>query len=178
MPRYSENQKTEMVKLFLTGSRVEDICEQFGCSVPTVSAALRAHGVPPRRGPGSVRKAQRTQHVKVCSACGEVKPLDLFYKGVSREMDRRRSNPNYSKMERTNRMMGKHGISREEADRLLAITDCQICGAPPAKRAHHIDHDHVTGKVRGVLCFKCNSGLGNFDDRPDLLRAAIAYLGQ
>jgi hypothetical protein len=50
---------------------------------------------------------------------------------------------------------------------------CAICRERPAE---HVDHDHETGEVRGVLCFTCNVGLGNFRDRPDLLDKAVHYL--
>lgn len=54
---------------------------------------------------------------------------------------------------------------------------CGICrtDSPPG-RGWCIDHDHETGKVRGVLCHFCNVGLGNFRDDPDRLTAAIEWL--
>lgn len=59
---------------------------------------------------------------------------------------------------------------------------CILCGDPPkpgtgpATRRLHIDHDHVTGKLRDLLCNNCNRGLGYFKDDPALLRAAAEYI--
>ncbi|MEU2657333.1 endonuclease VII domain-containing protein [Streptomyces sp. NPDC007325] len=50
---------------------------------------------------------------------------------------------------------------------------CRIC---PAARPIHVDHRHGTGRVRGVLCFNCNSAIGKLGDDPDALRRAISYL--
>jgi allantoicase len=50
---------------------------------------------------------------------------------------------------------------------------CAICLKAPAV---HLDHDHLTGKIRGVLCFSCNRGLGKFGDSPLILRRAAAYV--
>jgi len=50
---------------------------------------------------------------------------------------------------------------------------CAICHAAPAQ---HVDHDHATGKVRALLCFNCNGGLGQFKDDPAVLRAAAEYV--
>ena len=51
---------------------------------------------------------------------------------------------------------------------------CAICGLPLQKTI--IDHNHATGKVRGILCQTCNSGLGCFKDETTIIRKAIDYL--
>jgi hypothetical protein len=56
---------------------------------------------------------------------------------------------------------------------------CGICGSPePRTRrgAWHVDHDHVTGVIRGILCHYCNVGIGQFGDDADRLRKAVQYL--
>jgi Recombination endonuclease VII len=69
-----------------------------------------------------------------------------------------------------------YGISDEDYQALLARQGglCGICRKK--KRPLCVDHCHVTGKVRGLLCHKCNLGLGHYDDDPVLTRAATAYL--
>jgi hypothetical protein len=55
---------------------------------------------------------------------------------------------------------------------------CAICGTTEltTKRGWHIDHDHQTGAIRGILCHHCNVGIGNFKDNTELLARAIVYL--
>lgn len=55
---------------------------------------------------------------------------------------------------------------------------CGVCKGPPMGRGlvYHVDHCHVTGKVRGLLCHKCNVALGMVQDRVSHLQALISYL--
>ena len=53
---------------------------------------------------------------------------------------------------------------------------CAICGDLPGTKRHSLDHCHVSGRMRGVLCTRCNSGLGFFRDDPRILQLAIDYL--
>src|SRR5688500_5862611 len=61
-------------------------------------------------------------------------------------------------------------------DRRDATTECDLCGGPPGPRGWYIDHCHVSGRVRGFLCSRCNTGLGMFLDDPVLMRAAAEYV--
>ena len=59
------------------------------------------------------------------------------------------------------------------ADIKATVTECVICGSDEPLV---VDHDHKTGKVRGMLCNHCNRGLGHFRDDPELLQFAAIYL--
>lgn len=73
-----------------------------------------------------------------------------------------------------------YGVTPERYAEMLAEQDnaCAVCRTtkPGGKGSWHIDHDHATEAIRGLLCHHCNIGLGNFKDDPGYLRAAIAYL--
>lgn len=81
---------------------------------------------------------------------------------------------------RDEKLHTKYGITTVEFNALLTAQGgcCAICkGTTPGGQGEwHVDHDHASGKVRGLLCAPCNLSLGGFKDSPDLLRAALAYL--
>jgi len=70
------------------------------------------------------------------------------------------------------------GLTPEEYASLLARQGgrCAICRSEPGKINLHVDHDHETGEVRGLLCFRCNGGAGQFKEDVELLARAIDYL--
>lgn len=83
------------------------------------------------------------------------------------------------KNERAARIMRLYGISDIEYDSILASQEgkCAICGSPIGNiKKAFIDHNHITNEIRGLLCPKCNFGLGNFNDDIEILTRAIAYL--
>ena len=89
-----------------------------------------------------------------------------------------RAEPAVKRAERSSYLKRKYGITLDEYDAMLARQGggCGICGSTPSGRISlHVDHDHGTGRIRGLLCFVCNSSLGELDD-PDLLRAALRYV--
>jgi len=74
-----------------------------------------------------------------------------------------------------------YGLTGEQYTALLEAQGgvCAICKTPPAdadRGVLHVDHDHATGRVRGLCCRPCNNGLGHFKDDPNLTAAATAYL--
>lgn len=131
--------------------------------------------------------------VQRCRACGETKVLTEFYRNRSRraghditckdcrrkeERDRRASDP---VRQRDLLLRSKYGITLAEYDWLVEQQEgrCAICLVDAPGRGSdiwHVDHDHDTGEVRGLLCNRCNPGLGFFQDDPDRLELAARYL--
>lgn len=76
--------------------------------------------------------------------------------------------------------LAKYGLTEIAYEELLEKQGgvCAICRRSPEsqKRRFCVDHDHVTGAVRGILCYRCNFILGHSKERVDILYKAIAYL--
>jgi hypothetical protein len=76
----------------------------------------------------------------------------------------------------------RYGLTAEQFDALATSQGgkCAICRRAPTNRqkgaALHVDHDHTTAMVRGLLCNGCNVGLANFGDDPERLRDAAGYI--
>lgn len=81
---------------------------------------------------------------------------------------------------RERRLLAKYNLMGSQWRRLFRnqMSRCAICKTekPGSIAGWATDHCHVTGRVRGILCLKCNTGIGHFDDNPFLMQAAIDYL--
>jgi hypothetical protein len=92
----------------------------------------------------------------------------------------RKDDPEFRRKRRENMLRYTYGITQAEVDALIEAQGglCAICGGErngPGTRLH-IDHCHDTGKVRGMLCAKCNTAIGLLDNDPDRAELVARYL--
>ena len=138
---------------------------------------------------------------KRCSCCGEVKPTTEFtrrkdngkwgFLSHCKECRNKKikkcyiDNPEkFKRINRNNKLKNQYGLTIEDVEIILKNQGykCAICGeelflfGSSNKLTAHVDHNHETGEVRGLLCDKCNRGLGYFRDNPEYLLSAISYL--
>ncbi|MFP5317536.1 MAG: endonuclease VII domain-containing protein [Acidimicrobiia bacterium] len=81
--------------------------------------------------------------------------------------------------DRKSHLKRNYGLTIEQYEAMLLAQGggCGICRRTPRPDISlHVDHDHASGAIRGILCFKCNNALGDFEDDPVLLRRALAYV--
>lgn len=142
-----------------------------------------------------------TPEQQKCPKCGLIKYKSQFHKSSTRASgirtyckaceytnlrDYRINNPTKAQQTRIkNKLKYRYNISIEEYETLVNQSDskCFICNLPETAvnskgevRLLSVDHCHTTQKVRGLLCHKCNAGLGYFRDSIENLKNAIQYL--
>lgn len=134
-----------------------------------------------------------TSPTKACSKCGQVSSLDDFYlnpKTLSGRASWCRpcthaanraygATPEGRRTRRDGHLRRTFGITLAEFDAMLCYQKglCAICERPPKSGQNlHVDHDHRTGDVRGLLCRPCNTGIGLLQESPTLFAAATTYL--
>ena len=140
------------------------------------------------------------EQTQVCSKCKIKKPLSKFFKNKKRNrgvqayckqcskkdnLERRKNTPkgvNYIN-DRKYRFKSCYGITPKDWGKMFTKQNgyCALCGKCQSEltRCLDVDHNHLTGKVRGLLCSECNTGLGKFrvDEKGiELLEKAINYL--
>lgn len=117
--------------------------------------------------------------IRRCSKCTIAHQQKRYRETVASGNSRR--SPEQKDRQTRSRTARNYGLTLAEYDELCTITECQICNGPTLKpddrrKRPSIDHDHATGKVRGVLCHDCNLMLGHAKDNPAILRAGAKYV--
>ncbi len=131
----------------------------------------------------------------ICTKCGIDKDCTMFYKAGAGErlrgdcktcvnaigkLYRQKRQQLCPEARRAIIIKNKYGLSSEDYQKMIKEQDnvCKICGKPeagyPGKLS--VDHNHETGKIRGLLCHGCNCGIGFLKEDPEILKRAIAYL--
>lgn len=95
--------------------------------------------------------------------------------GIEYKRDWRKRNPVQA---REYQVRHRYGLTPEQYSKLIEEQDnkCAICHQPPVKKRLHVDHDFVTGKVRGLLCSNCNVAIGLLQHDIKKMEDAITYL--
>ena len=137
----------------------------------------------------SINKANRFRGGKsyACLICERQHRKDYLEKNphIRDKMNARKrvtySTPEFKRRQRRRYYEKRYGITPEIYDEMLKQQDggCAICGRDKAHRTQkylHVDHNHKTGKVRGLLCVRCNTVIGNSRDSIMILKNAIKYL--
>ena len=122
-----------------------------------------------------------------CPACRSVKPLADFprnrsnrdgYAAYCKPCHNKKGRDTYIRLYGSTReyhLRRRYGIGQAEVDAMLAEQG-GLCAACRTDEPKHVDHDHKTGRVRGMLCFLCNQALGNVRDDVRRLQGLIDYL--
>ena len=132
------------------------------------------------------QKIARMKYLDDMKLNGKFEEYRLKKSGYSKTKEAVKKRFNYYETERYRKSLekyqlkSKYGVTREWFDKQLKAQDgcCAICGKhyTEQKRRFAIDHCHKTGKVRKLLCSKCNTGLGQFNDSVEILEQALNYL--
>lgn len=127
---------------------------------------------------------------KLCTACQQFKPLASFNKNkegkfgkhsICRKCTSERSKYRYANGDSyAVRLKKLYGLSVDEYEQMYAEANgkCQVCSTPEEELSKRlaVDHCHQTGKIRGLLCSKCNTALGQLNDNLETISALYSYL--
>jgi hypothetical protein len=133
-------------------------------------------------------RGEETEDTKACSTCLRVLSLASFCKAKSSRKGRNsvcrkcaKERKERNKYQNRSRMLQrKYGITSEQYEEMLEGQQgrCKICLTRDTGRHPHfeVDHHHGSGKVRGLLCHRCNKAIGLIDDNKATLLSAVKYL--
>lgn len=119
----------------------------------------------------------RDGHRHECHSC--VRAYQRAYRERNADRLRAYEAGRYTEDRKMSVRLRQYGLTLEQYEEMERTQGgaCAICRRQcPTGRRLAVDHDHKTGKVRALLCFKCNAAEGALDGRPDLAEALAAYM--
>lgn len=119
---------------------------------------------------------EQTITARRCRECHKIYPLTSFYGRFNRRINKAVYDSRCDECRRLQQRLRYMVLTKAQYDALIKHANgvCELCERPLDKP--NIDHCHKTGRIRGVLCAACNSGLGALRDDPELMRRAADYI--
>lgn len=119
---------------------------------------------------GIYKNRGKVYHRCTCNSCRRKAEAERYIRDP-------KAKERMTKATRKSQLKTYYGITEEDYERMFKEQEgkCAICGLTSKKKLN-IDHCHISGKVRGLLCWNCNIGLGYFKDNLENLQNAIKYL--
>lgn len=112
-----------------------------------------------------------------CSTCKEIRDLDQFPTELKKKFGKSYTCRLCARKAHRKHELKKYGLTIESYEELLTKQEgrCAVC-RHEVEGLLHVDHDHETGRVRGLLCRECNRGIGLLGDSLEILESAVQYL--
>jgi hypothetical protein len=133
-----------------------------------------------------IHNGMKDKHLNTCKKCDNKKTREYQIEHKDQmakysEKYRLKYIETYADYARNTKYKQNYGITIEDYNKMFDDQNglCAICSNPESKgrsKHFHVDHDHLTGKIRGLLCSTCNTALGKFNDDINLINKAIKYL--
>ena len=175
--KLSPEQVDEMRRLCAAGMTKVAIAKQFGVSETHARQVINGTKWPNENtSPEKVVETREKRRVAQRQWRERNRAQSRLVARRYREMNPDKVRERQTAYRRRNFRKRLYGLTLEQFEAMSAAHDgkCTICGQPESPL--HVDHDHVSGIIRGLLCDRCNKGLGAFRDNPESCRAAAKYL--
>lgn len=182
----SEEDRAKVLELYAQGIGVETIRKVVPQGANLIRRILREAKFPLMKQGNQIKYKASCPKNKVCVTCGIEKPKEAFSKQTGRK-DGLRPQCKECRIpyERNNNLRKLYGITTKTYDIMFQTQNglCASCGQPETavtwkgkERTLVVDHDHITGKVRQLICHRCNIVIGLVKENPDVCELVRIYI--
>jgi predicted transcriptional regulator len=168
--KITEKMLDKIQQEYESGRLISDIAPEYGVTRATIGRRLKLRGVK-LFGRAHYMKVQYQKSLgirnKICTKCRKNQPLDQFSKRKNKENGKLELPISICKScQKDRRIMKRYGLEPEKLKNLLELQKgkCEICKRDMGE-TYTVDHNHITGEVRGLLCNRCNFQVGVYETR-------------